>query len=77
MTTALNFATVRNGKIVAINQAYPPHELKPNQFALEEDEFYLLKAVNNKDPKADIMDVLAEIQNRLALKMEEHNAKNK
>ncbi len=44
---AERFATVVNGKIVAINDnATPAHELTPNQFPLTNEEFYLLRAVS-------------------------------
>ena len=43
---AEKFATVISGKIVAINDATPAHELTPNQFPLTTEEFYLLRAVS-------------------------------
>lgn len=43
---AEKFATVVNGKIIAINDATPAHELTQNQFPLTSEEFYLLHAVS-------------------------------
>lgn len=60
MTTALKFATVRKGKIVAINDAYPPHELNLNQFEITDEEFALLKSITPKNNE-DILDVIISL----------------
>lgn len=43
------FATVRDGKVVAITQANPPHELYENQIALTSHEFTLLRNIRRLD----------------------------
>ena len=43
--TAERFASVVNGRLVALTEAFPPHELKDNQIELTRDEFTLLKSL--------------------------------
>lgn len=68
------FATVRNGKIVATTIATPHHELKPNQFEITEEEYYLLKSIHPKNNE-DILDVIMLMC--LSLDERVNNAKDK
>lgn len=46
---AEHFATIVNGEISLLAQAYPPHELLPNQIMLTLKEYNLLKSVRGID----------------------------
>lgn len=50
-------ATIRDGKVIGIVQANPPHELYENQIALTAHEFTLLRNVRRLDG-----DILANAQ---------------
>lgn len=39
------FATIKNGRIMLITEAFPAHELKPNQIELTKDEYTVLKGM--------------------------------
>ena len=75
MTTVLKYATIRESKIVAINEAFPPHELKSNQFELTNSEFTLLKAITPSN-KEDVLDVINSILFCLVEKVEKVNGKS-
>ena len=49
------FTTVYNGKICAINKAFPLHELKPNQFEITEEEFKLIGNVENLERAEELI----------------------
>jgi len=45
MMSAEYFATLKGKQILAVNEAYPPHELNKNQVAITKEEFFLLRAL--------------------------------
>lgn len=60
---ANKFATMRFGKIVAVTEAMPPHELLVNQFEITDAEFDLLRSVRSLDSSIDSLQyihILAE-----------------
>jgi hypothetical protein len=42
---AERFATIRDGRIVALTDAFPAHELKYDQIPLSKDEYNLIKSL--------------------------------
>jgi hypothetical protein len=65
---AERYATVRNGKIAAINTATPPREIKLNQFELTLEEYRLIDAISprGEDVITSIRNSTAHIQQKLA-----------
>lgn len=62
------FATVYNKKIVALNDANPPHELLPNQFALTQQEYLMLRAVrpiDGMDLVTHVHSIAEQVQSKL------------
>lgn len=41
------FATIHGDIIVSVTEAYPAHELLPNQFEVTADEFKLIQAIKS------------------------------
>lgn len=62
MRTAERFASIVNGRLVALTEAFPPHELKANQIELTRDEFTLLKSLPIHPSGVDIVEGIELLQ---------------
>ena len=67
METAERYASIYRGKVVLISTDYPAHVLLPNQVALTDDEFFLLKAANPRlgDTMASLKRTLAGLEKKI------------
>ena len=68
---AEKFATVSKGMVVSVTDAFPPHELLENQFALTPKEYYLLRGFLSMD---EVHKTIDSIEKKL---FEVNNAKSK
>lgn len=68
------FANVRNGKIVTVVSAVPPHELLPSQIELTKEEYNILsRALIGGRSLDSVIELLLGVQKKAA----EHEANKK